>query len=232
MPRPRIVKLVTAVVVVSIFSTPTAAGPAAVDFVDALTGPASPALAIPFDKYALTPAGLVRSSAGSGTQNGIDRPVVKTASGRYLSRDFVFEVDVTIPASHGDIAYVGFGAARTNPKMDNEPTSAFLFRIHNLPDMPFYGIDIAVGVPSGGSGFRDAYLSFDRAGVYTPGRPMRFRIEHRAGVVTMTILGPATVSRAFTLAQFADLFDAANAYLFLGNSSEGTTFRNASLRTP
>jgi len=230
-PAPRILKLVTAVVVVSIFSTPIAAGPAAVDFVDALTGPDSPALVIPFDKYALTPAGLVRTSAGSGTQNGIDRPVIRTASGKYLSRDFVFEVDVTIPASHGDIAYVGLGAARPNPTLDNEPTSAFLFRIHNLPDMPFYGIDVAVGVPSGGSGFRGVFRSFDRAGTYTPGRPMRFRIEHRGGVVTMTI-PDLNVSRAFTFAEFADLFNSANAYLFLSNSSEGTTFQNASLRTP
>lgn len=68
--------------------------------------------------------------AASGTWNGVDRPVIRTASGKYLSRDFV------------------------------------------------------------------------------------------------------NLSRAFTFAEFADLFDASNAYLFLSNSSEGTTFRNASLRTP
>ncbi len=231
MPPSRILKLVTAVVVVSVFSTPTSADHAAIDFVDALTGPDSPAFRIPFDKYALSPTGLLRTSAGSGIQNGIDRPVVRTVSGKYLSRDFVFEVDVTIPASHGDIAYVGFGAGRTNPVLDNEPTSAFLFRIHNLPDVAFHGIDVTVGVPSGGSGFRNAFRSFDRAGEYTPGRPMRFRIEHRGGVVTMTIPG-VNVSRAFRFAQFADLFDSSNAYLFLSNSSEGTTFQHASLRTP
>ena len=228
---PQVLKLVTAVVVASVLGTPTAAGPAAIDFVDDLTGPDSPAFRIPFDQYALTPTGLVRTSAASGTENGIDRPVVRTASGKYLSRDFVFEVDVTIPPSHGDIAWVGFGAGRPNRVVDNEPTSAFTFRIHNLPDVAFHGIDIALSVPSGGKEFRGAFRSLDRIAAYTPGRPMRFRIEHRGGVVTMTI-PDLNVSRAFTFAEFADLFDSSNAYLFLSNSSEGTTFRNASLRTP
>ena len=128
---PQILKLVTAVVVASVLGTPTAAGPAAIDFVDDLTGPDSPAVRIPFDQYALSPSGLVRTSAASGTWNGVDRPVIRTVSGA-----------VTM----------------------------------SIPDL--------------------------------------------------------NVSRAFTFAEFADLFDASNAYLFLTNSSEGTTFRNASLRTP
>ncbi|MDP3716665.1 MAG: hypothetical protein Q8T13_02745 [Acidobacteriota bacterium] len=231
MPPPQILKLATAVVVASVLGTPFAAGPAAIDFVDALTGPDSPAFRIPFDKYALSPAGLVRTLAGSGTQNGIDRPVVRSASGKYLSRDFVFEVDVTIPASHGDIAWVGFGHGINSQLFDNEPTSAFLFRIHNLPEIAFHGIDIAVSVPSGGTEFHGAFRSLDRIAAYTPGHPMRFRIEHRGGVVTMRI-PDLNLSRSFMFAEFADLFDSSNAYLFLSNSSEGTTFRNASLRTP
>ena len=127
---PQVLKLVTAVVVASVLGTFTAAGPAAIDFVDDLTGPDSPAFRIPFDQCALSPSGLVRTSAASGTWNGVDRPVIRTASGKYLSRDFV------------------------------------------------------------------------------------------------------NVSRAFTFAEFADLFDSSSAYLFLSNSSEGTTFRYASLRTP
>ena len=51
-------------------------------------------------------------------------------------------------------------------------------------------------------------------------------------LVTAVVIPDLNVSRAFTFAEFADLFDASNAYLFLSNSSEGTTFRNASLRTP
>lgn len=231
MPAPQVLKLVTAVLVASILGTTTAADPAAIDFVDALTGPDSRAFRIPFDQYALSPAGLVRTSAASGTQNGIDRPVIRTVSGKYLSRDFVFEVDVTIPASHGDIAWVGFGHGINSRLVDNEPTSAFVFRIHNLPDVSFHGIDVAVGVPSGGKEFRGAFASLDRVAVYTPDRPMRFQIEHRRDVVTMTIPG-LHVSRAFKFADFPQLFDSSHAYLFLANSSEGTTFQNASLRAP
>jgi hypothetical protein len=36
----------------------------------------------------------------------------------------------------------------------------------------------------------------------------------------------------FDLAQFRDLFDTDNAYLFFANSSEGTTFNDVSLGTP
>lgn len=229
---PRILKLVTSVAVVSVLSTPTAAGPPAIDFVDELKGPDSPALVIPFYKFALTPTGLVRTNSGSGTKNGVDRPIAKTASGKYLSRDFVFEVDVIIPASHGELAYVGFGAALPNHALDNEPTSAFLFRIHNLPDIPLYRVDAAVAVPSGGAGFRGFYRSLDSLGDYTPGRPMRFRIERRGVALTLSIPNLAGHSRTFHLPEFADVFDSSNAYLFLSNSSEGTTFSNLSVKAP
>ena len=209
-----------------------ARGPAPVDFADPLTGPVSAALVIPFDKYALTAAGLLRTSSESGTENGIERPVIRTASGRYLSRNFVFEVDVTIPADHGDIAYVGFGAAQPNLTLDNEPSHAFIFRIHNLPSMPFYGIDLAVGDPEGGVGYRGAFRQFERAGTYTPGKAMRFRITHRDGKVMLAIPALPDARATFDLAQFRDLFDSANAHLFLSNSSRGTTFSNARVSTP
>lgn len=206
--------------------------PPAVDFEDPLTGPVSPALTIPFEKYSLTPRGLLRTHAESGTENGIERPVIRTVSGRYLSRNFVFEVDVTIPADHGDIVYVGFGAADKNLSMDNEPSHAFLFRIHNLPDMPFYGIDEAAADPNGGVGSRGAFRQLERIGTYTPGNAMRFQITHRDGKVTLAVPADPSIRVTFDLAQFRDLFDDANAYLFLSNSSEGTRFSNASLRTP
>lgn len=209
-----------------------ARGPAPVDFVDPLTGPVSQALAIPFDKYALTATGLLRTNSESGTENGIERPVVRTVSGGYLSRDFVFEVDVTIPKDHGDIAYVGFGQGRNNPALDNEPSHAFLFRIHNLPRMPLYRIDLAVSDPKGGVGFRGAFRHFQQIGEYTPGRPMRFQISHQAGKVTLSVPALAGGHATFEPAQYRDLFDRANAFLFLSNSSEGTTFQNASLRAP
>ena len=206
--------------------------PAPIDFADPLTGPVSPALTIPFEKYALTESGLRRTSSESGTENGLERPVVRTVSGRYSSRDFVFEIDVTIPQTHGDIAYVGFGSGATNRVLDNEPSNAFMFRIHSLPRMPFYGIDLTVADPKGGVGFRGAYREFQRIGEYTPGRAMRFRITHVADKVTLSVPALPDAQHTFDVAQFRDLFDGNHAYLFISNSSEGTTFKNASLRAP
>jgi hypothetical protein len=206
--------------------------PRPVDFDDPLTGPVSPALNIPFENYALTATGLLRTHSESGTENGIERPVIRTLSGGYLSRDFVFEVDVTIPKDHGDIAYVGFGAGQTNPGLDNEPSRAILFRIHNLPRMSFYGIDLAIGDPQGGVGFRGAFRHFARIAEYTPGRAMRFQITHRGGKLTLSIPALPQARAEFETAQFRDLFTPTEAHLFLSNSSQGTTFTNASLRNP
>jgi hypothetical protein len=199
-----------------------------VDFNDPLTGPVSPALTIPFDKYALSERGLLRTNSESG--NGIERPVVRTVSGQYLSRDFVFEVDVTIPADHGDIAYVGFGSGNRNTVLDNEPSYAFLIRIHNLPRMPFYGIDLTVAHPDGGVGLQGAYREFFRVGEYMPGRPMRFRISHASGTVTLSVPGLPDTQATFDAARHRDLFGRDEAFLFLSNSSQGTTFSNAVLR--
>jgi hypothetical protein len=203
-------------------------GPTA--FQDALTGPVSPELVIPFDKYSLTPAGLLRAHSESGIENGIERPIVKTASGDYLSKDFVFEIDVTIPADHGDIVYIGFGAARSSPLLDNEPTDAFLFRIHNLPRLSFYGIDMTVADPDGGVGYRGAYREFHRHEKYAAGQTMRFQITHQGGSVTLSVPQLPDVHVTFPVEKYRDLFDRGDAYLFVSNSSQGTTFRNASLR--
>lgn len=221
-----------ALAIASMLGSSCAQDAPAVDFVDPLTGPVSPAMSIPFETYALTANGLRRTHSESGTENGIERPVIRTVSGNYLSRDFVFEVDVTIPKDHGDIAYVGFGSGRANAALDNEPTYGFIFRIHNLPRMPFYGIDLTVADPRGGAGFRGAYRRFARLGEYTPGQTMRFRIAHQAGKVTLSVPALPTVRAEFETSQFSDLFKTTDAYLFLSNSSEGTTFRNASLRAP
>jgi hypothetical protein len=213
------------------FAVACSGGADPIDFSDPLTGPVSPAFSIPFDSYSLAPAGLLRAHSPSGTENGIERPIAKTVSGNYLSRDFVFEIDVTIPADHGDIAYVGFGLGDRNTVIDNEPTHGFLFRIHNLPRIPFFGIDLTAAEPNGGSGYRGGYREFHRLGEYTPGKPMRFRIEHQSRTVTLAV--PALgISRAFPTEQFAGLFDPSAAHLFFGNSSQGTTFTNASLRKP
>ena len=218
--------------VLSCLMSACSAGAEPIDFEDALTGPVSPALNIPFEKYRMTPAGLLRSEAGSGTENGIDRPVVKTVSGGYLSRDFIFEVDVTIPEDHGDIAYVGFGAALNNRRYENEPADSLLFRIHNLPKLPFFGVDVAITDQDVVGKIGEHFRTISRVADYRSGAPMRFRIAHRAGDVTLSIPALPSASVTFTRAQFADLFDDRHAFLFVANSSEGTTFRNASVRRP
>lgn len=130
-------------------SVACALGAPPADFEDPLIGPVSEGFDIPFDSYSLTPAGLLRKTSPSGIENGIERPIIRTKK-PYLTRDFVFEVDLTIPSDHGDIAYVGFGEGAPNLNMDNEPSYAVLFRVHNLPRMPHYGIDFAVSKPDGG----------------------------------------------------------------------------------
>ncbi len=207
------------------------ASPAPADFSDPLSGPVSPSFQIPFEAYSLTPDGLLRSHSDSGAENGVDRPVVKTISGDYQSRDFVFEVDVTIPADHGDIAFVGFGLGRNYPDKENEPNHAFLFRIHNLPRLPYFSIDAAVADPRAGLPAGDS-RQLVKIAEYTSGRPMRFRISHQAGTVTLAVPAVAGAEATFDMARYRDLFDNGEAFLFLSNSSKGTTFRNASLLAP
>lgn len=203
------------------------------DFVDPFTGPVSRFFLVPFEKFALTPEGLLRTDSTSRTSNGLDRPIAKTRSGRYLSRDFVFEVGVQIPPDHGDIAYVGFGAAQSNPLLDNEPTSAFLLRIHNLPSMPHYNIDLAVAVPNAsGTIFHNHYVYLDKLGDYRPGQLMRFRIERTGDRVTLSAIDVPNGSRTLSLKKYPGLFGNGDAYLFVTNSSEGTTFSDASVRRP
>ena len=206
--------------------------PEPVDFTDALTGPVSPAFSIPFNSYALTRTGLKRIKSASGTENGIDRPVIRTVSPRYGSRDFVFAVGVTIPENHGDIAYVGFGAGETNAALDNEPTRALLFRIHNLPSIPFFQVDIVIGDPKGGRDYQGQYRRFERFEKYTPGKPMRFEIVRRGDTVTLAAPAIPSARVEFAANEFRNLFTDDEAYVFLANSSEGTTFTNASLTSP
>src|SRR5262245_19824423 len=88
--------------------------PEAVDISDELNGPVSPFLTIPFDKYQLTPEGLLRTYSISGDRNGTDRVMVKTVTGNYLSRNFRFELSVYFPEGHEDLAYIGFGEGTPN----------------------------------------------------------------------------------------------------------------------
>lgn len=195
-------------------------------FADSLTGPVSQFFAIPFEKYALTPNGLLRTAS----TDGVDRPVARTVSGTYLAGDFTFEVDVIIPASADDIAFVGVGTGSANPHQDNEPTNAVLLRIHNLSRLGFYRIDAAVAVPSGGKAHRGFFEELEHIGDYTPGEPMRFRVARTGRHVTLGIVGGGeTASRTFDLTRYPRLFDTGRAHLLLGNTVAGTLFRNVAV---
>lgn len=193
-----------------------------IDISDELSGPVSPHLTIPFDKYQLTPDGLLRTYSISGDRNGADRPTVKTVSGNYLSRNFRFDVSVAIPESHEDLAYVGFGEGLANDAYNNEPTNAFLFRIHNIQGIR--RIDAAVGVRQP---LKQAYpylAEFHPIAEYTPGMLMQFRIVRRDDLVTLSI-PELKAEHTFKLSQYPGLFPRDKAYLFFGNTTEGTRFR-------
>lgn len=205
----------------------------AIDFSDTLRGPASPNLSIPFQAYALTPEGLLRAESASGRLSGLDRPMVKTRSGAYLARDFVFEVDVMIPPGAEDIAFVGFGLGDPNPGLANEPAGAFLFRIHSLPNMNV--VHAAAAPPPGGRHSEtvspaDVLLRVDVIGRYETGSRTTFRIERAAGIVTLSMPGKSGSQFAFELPSYPALIDGGTGFLFFGNTAEGTIFSNVRVR--
>jgi hypothetical protein len=212
---------------VTVFYSSCGEGTAPVDIADSLRGPVSPHLLIPFEAYALTPEGLLRSHSASADRSGVDRPIVRTLSGNYLARNFAFEVSVTIPEAHEDIAYVGFGEGVANGAFHNEPTNAFLFRIHHIDSIR--RIDTAVAKRDGGKAPLPHYATLDSVANYTPGRAMRFRIERRDEQVIMSVPELAGSERTFKLADFPGLFRGDRAYLFLGTTSQGTTFSELSV---
>ncbi len=204
-----------------------------IDFSDTLRGPASPNLSIPFGAYALTPEGLLRADSASGQLSGLDRPMVKTRSGAYLSRDIVFEVDETISPDAEDIAFVGFGLGDPNPGLSNEPGGAFLFRIHSLPNM---NVVHAAAAPTPGGRHSetvapaDVLLRLGAIGRYEPGRRTTFRIERAANIVTLSMPASSGSQFAFELPSYPNLIDGRTGFLFFGNSAEGTIFNNVRVR--
>lgn len=203
------------------------------DFSDTLRGPGSPNLSIPFGAYALTPEGLLRADSSSGQVYGLDRPMVRTRSGAYLSRDFVFEVDVTIPSGAEDIAFAGFGLGDPNPRLSNEPGAAFIFRIHSLPGMDV--VHTAAAPPPGGRPSEtvtptDVPLRLAEVGRYEAGRQTTFRIERAGDLVTLSMPGTPDARSAFDLRDYPKLFGGGSGFLFFGNSAEGTIFSNVRVR--
>jgi hypothetical protein len=210
-------------------SSSCARDPEPVDISDELNGPVSPRLVIPFDKYVLTPDGLVRSYSISGDRNGSDRPMVRTVSGDYLSRNFRFDVALDIPESHEDLVYVGFGEALANDAYNNEPTNSILFRIHNVEGMR--RVDAAVGVRQPLKQTYPYLAELHRIGDITPGVLTQFRIVRRDDLVTLS-MPQSNAEHMFKLSQYPGLFARGKAYLFFGNTSEGTRFRFFSVTAP
>lgn len=204
-----------------------------VDFSDSLRGPASPDLSIPFEAYALTPEGLLRTTSSSTPEQLKDRPMVRTRSGAYLSRDFVFEVDVTIPAGRQDLAFVGFGHGEANPALSNEPGAAFLLRLHSLPGNNVVHAAAArppVAFSGGTVAPADVLLHVEAIGHYVAGTTTTCRIERAGNVVTLSLPGTPGAQSAFDVRHYPALFDEGSSFLFFGNSAEGTVFSNVRVR--
>jgi hypothetical protein len=198
--------------------------PPAVDFVDRLSGPTSEHFNIPFDKYTLTPEGLLRHSSASKRNNGIDRPVVRTYSDKYLSRDFVFEVDVTFPADVQDIAFVGWGDG-TPSGAYQEPSGAFGFRIHHLQD----NRDVRLAVMRPADVPETAYEE-QTIGVVPANGSLTVRLERSGDQLIGSLPGQPGTGHTLRISAFPLILKSGRGFLYLGNTAEGTVFSNVRVR--
>jgi hypothetical protein len=198
----------------------------AVDFVDTLTGPTSAQFDIPFGKYMLTPEGLLRARSDSGRLNGVDRPVVRTRSDRYLSRDFVFEVDITIPPDAQDIVFVGVGHAESTAPF-NEPGGTVGFRIHQLPTTREIQLAI-ISLPAKGTA--PTYPFSETIGTVPEGERFTVRLMRSGDQITGSLPGHDGSERTIKTELFPMVRDKVRGFLYLSNTAEGTTFSNVSVR--
>jgi hypothetical protein len=206
-----------------------AASPAPVDFVDELTGPLAPSLTIPFDAYRLTPEGLLRSYSASGPHNGVDRPMVRTVSGAYDSRDFVFEVTLWMPPGIDDIAWVGFGSGEPDRDRFNEPSSAFTFRIHGgVGGDVVHAAVWALPVDRAKSG---EFAFLKDIARYRRGDDLTVRFERAGDKITLSVPGQTGASHTLSLRDYKPNIGE-KGYLFFGNSAEGTVFKRVVVRAP
>lgn len=197
--------------------------PEPIDFVDALTGPAT-TLDIPFDRFRLSPEGLVRST--SLTASGDDRPLVHTRSSGYLTRDFVFEVEIAIPADASDLAFVGFGSVTSAPPY-NEPCDAWVFRVHHLPEthkVQFGGCQL---VERQGRG---SHVVLETLGEFPASGTLTVQLERTGDQLTARLPAALGTARTFRMSEFPAVLTHGVGYLFFGNSSVGTSFRNVKVR--
>lgn len=198
----------------------------AVDFADTLRGPTSPHFNIPFDKFTLTPEGLLRAHSVSGRANGNDRPVVRTRSDQYLSRDFVFEVDVTIPADAEDIVFVGFGEGVSTAPY-SEPGGAFGFRIHALPTTREVRLAAITSPPRGAS---VTYPFEEVVGTVPSEGTLTLRIERSGDHVIGSLPGQDGSERTVRISGYPSVLRNGRGFLYLSNTAEGTVFSNVKVR--
>lgn len=211
----------TALVCLAGISGAAFAGP--LSFSDTLRAgdPTSGYLSVPVGQYTYTSSGLERTGSSSGSGNGVDRPMVRTTSGGFLNENFVAQITVTTTSSNQDIIFFGLGQALTNAAYNNEPTNNPLFRIHNLPG--YQGVQ--VDVENGSVPYPYTFLSGD-VGTYNPAGT-KFGISRIGDSLTFSVSGQAV--ETLSLSQYASYLDLTNAYLFFGNSANGTTFSDFSV---
>jgi len=224
----RTVLLVLGIVVAgsaAVYSLRPGEAPAA-DFVDRLTGPTSEHFDIPFDKFTLTPEGLLRHYSESGRINGTDRPVVRTRSGQYLSRNFVFEVDVAFAADGEDIAFVGMGDATTTSPF-NEPGGAFGFRIHYLPTNREVRL-AAITMPP--AGMPVTYPVEHVLGTVPESGALTVRLERSGDQMIGSLPGQDGSERTIQISDYSSILRSGRGFLYLSNTAEGTVFSNIKVR--
>lgn len=189
-------------------------------FVDGLTGPASPELSVPSDKYSYTPAGLQRVVNIGGET---DRPMVSTLSSAYLAAThFTAELTVDLPGK--DLMYLGFGQGAPDAAYYNEPGNAFLLRIHNWDG--YWGVQASARGANG-----NTFLDNHEIGNYSGGA-QTFRIARNCDDVTLSIVGTNPVqSWTYKVSQFSGTMGLTNTntHLFFGNTFTGSVLSNFSV---
>lgn len=209
----------------AVYSLQPDAAPA-VDFADGLTGPASEFFDIPFDRYTLTPEGLLRHYSESGRSNGNDRPVVRTRSDQYLARDFVFEVDITFAAGGEDIAFVGLGDATLTAPF-NEPGGAFGFRIHYLPTNREVRL-AAMTLPQ--PGMPVTYPIELPLGIVPESRAITLRLERSGDQVIGSLPRQEGSEGTIRISDHRQVLRSGRGFLYLANTAEGTVFSKIKVR--
>jgi hypothetical protein len=197
----------------------------AVDFADNLTGPTSDQFDIPFEKFTMTPEGLLRSRSDSGRSAGTDRPLVRTRSDQYLSRDFVCEVDLMIPADVEDLAFVGFGDARGAAPYF-EPSGVFGFRIHHLAG----NREILLAAHPLAGATRGPGVVQEIVGTFPTSGALRVQLTRSGDRLTGSLPDYPGSEHTMNISDHPSILKSGRGFLYLTNSAEGTVFSKVRVR--